>query len=81
MTSGSRQEASCPETGLHHWRLYDLLHTFASLMLTLGTPIAFVSEQMGHANIQLTVKLYGYLEQLLPCFRLTVVWILDFHPA
>jgi hypothetical protein len=33
-------------------------------MLTLGAPIAFVSEQMGHANIQLTVKLYGYLEQL-----------------
>jgi integrase len=39
-----------------------LRHTFASLLLTNGAPIAYVSEQMGHANIQLTVKLYGHLQ-------------------
>jgi len=48
--------------GLHRRRPYDLRHTFASLMLTNGAPIQYVSEQMGHRNIQLTVKLYGHLQ-------------------
>jgi len=47
---------------LHRRRPYDLRHTFASLLLTAGAPIAYVSEQMGHQNIQLTVKLYGHLQ-------------------
>lgn len=50
------------KAGLHHRRPYDLRHTFASLLLTAGAPIAYVSEQMGHQNIQLTVKLYGHLQ-------------------
>jgi integrase len=50
------------KAGLHRRRPYDLRHTYASLLLTAGAPMAFVSEQMGHANIQLTVKLYGHLE-------------------
>src|SRR5262249_59324682 len=50
------------KTGLHRRRPYDLRHTFASLLLTAGAPIAYVSEQMGHQNIQLTVKLYGHLQ-------------------
>ena len=28
----------------------------------LGTPIAYISEQMGHARIQLAVTLYGHLQ-------------------
>jgi integrase len=50
------------KAGLHRRRPYDLRHSFASLLLTLGAPIAYVSEQMGHQNIQLTVKLYGHLQ-------------------
>jgi integrase len=50
------------KAGLHRRRPYDLRHTFASLLLTAGAPIAYVSEQMGHQNIQLTVKLYGHLQ-------------------
>jgi hypothetical protein len=30
--------------------------------LTQGAPIAWVSDQMGHSNIELTVKLYGHLQ-------------------
>ena len=37
-------------------------HTFASLHLGDGTPIAFVSDWMGHSTIELTVKRYGHLE-------------------
>ena len=50
------------KAGLHRRRPYDLRHTFASLLLTAGAPLAYVSEQMGHQNIQLTCKLYGHLQ-------------------
>ena len=50
------------KAGLHQRRFHDLRHSFASLLLTSGAPMAYVSEQMGHANIQLTVKLYGHLQ-------------------
>jgi integrase len=50
------------KAGLHRRRPFDLRHTFASLLLTAGAPIAYISEQMGHQNIQLTVKLYGHLQ-------------------
>lgn len=50
------------KAGLHRRRPYDMRHSFASLLLTAGAPIAYVSEQMGHQNIQLTVKLYGHLQ-------------------
>jgi integrase len=43
-------------------RFHDLRHTFASLHLTQGAPMAWVSEQMGHSSIEMTVKLYGHLQ-------------------
>lgn len=36
-----------------------LRHTYASLMLAAGEPLAYVAEQLGHADIRLTVHLYG----------------------
>jgi len=42
-------------------RFHDLRHTFSSLLLTDGAPIAYVSEQLGHSSIELTVKRYGHL--------------------
>lgn len=35
-------------------------HTYASLMLRRGVPIAYVKEQLGHSSIQITVDLYGH---------------------
>jgi integrase len=32
------------------------------LLLTAGAPMAYVSEQMGHSSIELTVKRYGHLQ-------------------
>src|ERR1051325_5088648 len=64
--SGKRPRAAFPrcmeEAELHRRRFHDMRHSFASLLLTAGAPIAYVSEQMGHQNIQLTVKLYGHLQ-------------------
>src|SRR5215510_3306283 len=61
----NRQLKNLEKAGLHLWLFNDLRHTFASLLLTNGAPIAYVSEEMGHASIQLTVKLYGHLQRRL----------------
>jgi site-specific recombinase XerC len=36
-----------------------LRHTYASLMLQQGEPVAYVQRQLGHASIQLIVDTYG----------------------
>jgi integrase len=45
---------------LRNIRLHDLRHTYASLLLQAGEPIAYVKEQLGHSSIQVTVDLYGH---------------------
>lgn len=47
--------------GLKHIRLHDMRHTFASQLLAAGVPIHYVSKQLGHATIDITVDLYGHL--------------------
>ena len=46
------------DVAVHH----DARHTYASLMLRRGVPIAYVSKQLGHSSIQVTVDLYGHFE-------------------
>ena len=45
---------------VRHLRVHDARHTYASLMLRRGVPIAYVSNQLGHSSIQVTVDLYGH---------------------
>jgi Phage integrase family len=45
---------------VRHIRVHDARHTYASLMLRRGMPIAYVSKQLGHSSIQVTVDLYGH---------------------
>ena len=44
---------------LPHFRLYDLRHTYASLLLAAGAPITYVSAQLGHANPTTTLRYYA----------------------
>lgn len=53
--------ATLKKAGLRHIRIYDLRHTFASLLIQNGESLAYVKEQMGHHSIQVTVDLYGHL--------------------
>jgi integrase len=48
------------KAGVRHVRVHDARHTYASLMLRRGVPIAYVKEQLGHSSIQVTVDLYGH---------------------
>lgn len=50
------------KAGLRHRRIHDLRHTFASLLIQQGEPLAYVQKQMGHASIQITVDVYGKWE-------------------
>ena len=51
-------------TDLHHFshlRFHDLRHTFASLALSNGVPMAVVSSLLGHSSISITVDIYGHI--------------------
>jgi integrase len=41
------------------FRLYDLRHTYASLLLAASAPITYVSAQLGHANPSTTLRYLG----------------------
>jgi integrase len=47
------------EAGLPHFRLYDLRHTYASLLLSSNVPLLYVSHQLGHAKPTITLKYYA----------------------
>jgi Phage integrase family len=44
---------------LPSFRLYDLRHTFASLLLAEQAPITYVSAQLGHVNPATTLRYYA----------------------
>ena len=50
------QRAKLPGVGMHTLR-----HTFASLLISHGESIKYVSRQLGHASIQITADTYGHL--------------------
>ncbi len=41
------------------FRVYDLRHTYASLLLAAGAPITYVSAQLGHATPTTTLRFYA----------------------
>jgi Phage integrase family len=47
-------------SGLRRIRFHDLRHTFASLLIQNGEPLAYVKDQLD-ASIKMTVDVYGHL--------------------
>ena len=50
------------KAGLRRIRFHDLRHTFASLLVQDGQPLAYVKDQLGHSSIKLTVDVYAHLQ-------------------
>ncbi len=54
-------KAICVKAGLGDWRLHELRHSAASLMLAMGVPLQVVSEVLGHGSIRMTADVYGHI--------------------
>jgi integrase len=50
------EAAGIPRVGLHNLR-----HTYASYLIERGESLTYISRQMGHSSIQVTVDIYGHL--------------------
>lgn len=45
--------------GVRYRNPYQTRHTYASMMLTAGEPLAWLSSQMGHSNVLTTARIYA----------------------
>lgn len=45
--------------GIRYRRPYQTRHTYASMMLTAGEPLAWVSKQLGHSSVIMTASVYA----------------------
>lgn len=48
-------------TGLQHITIHSLRHTYASLMISDGTPLVIVANQLGHAQTSTTSNIYAHV--------------------
>jgi integrase len=53
--------ATVTRSGVRHFRLYDLRHTCATLLLAAGENPKIVAERLGHASIVLTLDTYSHV--------------------
>jgi integrase len=60
-----------------HLRIHDARHTYASILVNAGTPMATVSDYLGHENFQTTAKRYSHLQ---PASKNTVLSALGDAP-
>jgi integrase len=54
-------EPALRRAGLPKIRFHDLRHSFASLLIAQGEHPKLISEQLGHASVQITLDRYGHL--------------------
>jgi integrase len=55
------QAAGLERPGAKTLRMHDLRHTFASLLISQGANVVFVSRQLGHASPAITLHVYAHL--------------------
>lgn len=51
----------CEAAGMEKIRLHDLRHSYAAMLIKLGTPILEISQRLGHEDVQTTLRTYGHL--------------------
>ena len=62
------------KAGLPNYRVHDLRHFCASLLLAQGVPLKVVSDMLGHSQISITADLYTHV---LPSMRKAAVDLMD----
>lgn len=50
---------ACGRAGVRYRSAYQARHTYASMMLTAGENIGWLSKQLGHKNIDVTLRVYA----------------------
>jgi integrase len=45
---------------LRQVRVHDLRHSYATHLLQAGAPITYVSQQLGHADASITLRVYAH---------------------
>jgi integrase len=60
MQVGARVKEALVKAGLGGFRLHSLRHSHASVLLSQGTPVAVVSERLGHADQNITLGVYSH---------------------
>ena len=57
----------CRDAKVRYRKPYQTRHTYASMQLTAGENIAFISEQMGHTDVAFTLQIYAsYIQKHRP---------------
>jgi integrase len=51
----------CEKAGIPPVRVHDLRHTYGSLLLARGVPLEVVSERLGHASYEITLRVYRHV--------------------
>jgi integrase len=66
-------------SGVRHFRIHDLRHTFPSILISAGHGLKYVQNQMGHGSVQITFDLYADLmeEAHQGAAKKTEDWIFD----
>jgi integrase len=58
--TGTRTKVLLRKAGFPNFSLHSLRHSHASILLGNGTPLAVVSERLGHANQNITLGVYSH---------------------
>jgi integrase len=69
-----RLDALLKKADLPHYRVHDLRHFCASLLLAQGVPLKVVSDLLGHTRISITADLYTHV---LPSMRRDAMDLMD----
>ena len=67
-------ERDCAKSGTKRTRIHDIRHSHASLLFEKEVSILYISERLGHENIETTLEIYAHLyphknEQVKMCIR------------
>ncbi len=60
MQVGARVKEMLVKAGLTGFSLHSLRHSHASVLLSEGTPLSVVSERLGHADSNITLRVYAH---------------------